>query len=39
MIAGVHRDTDFALFDVSVDVDLPCEEWQYFSGVGCFPWS
>uniref|UniRef100_A0A8H7K7W3 Zn(2)-C6 fungal-type domain-containing protein n=2 Tax=Bionectria ochroleuca TaxID=29856 RepID=A0A8H7K7W3_BIOOC len=33
MIAGVHRATNFALFDVQADVQLPCEEWEYQSGV------
>ncbi|UKZ84144.1 uncharacterized protein TrAFT101_000065 [Trichoderma asperellum] len=32
MIAGIHRETSFALFDVSTDVLLPCEEHQYLSG-------
>jgi len=35
MIAGVHRVTNFLLFDISADVGLPCEEHQYLSGV-CF---
>lgn len=34
MIAGIHRESSFALFDVSADVLLPCEEHQYLSGVG-----
>lgn len=33
MIAGVHRVTSFALYDVVADVLLPCEEHQYLSGV------
>ncbi len=33
MIAGVHRVTNFLLFDISTDVGLPCEEHQYQSGV------
>jgi len=33
MIAGVHRVTNFLLFDVPVDVALPCEEHQYLSSV------
>jgi hypothetical protein len=33
MIAGVHRITNFLLFDVPADVALPCEEHQYLSGV------
>lgn len=33
MIAGVHRATNFLLFDVSSDVGLPCEEHQFRSGV------
>jgi hypothetical protein len=33
MIAGVHRTTNFALFDVQADACLPCEEWQYQAGV------
>ncbi|KAJ4324158.1 hypothetical protein N0V84_003991 [Fusarium piperis] len=32
MIAGVHRSTNFLLFDEPCDVALPCEEYQYFSG-------
>ncbi|KAF4123202.1 Fungal Zn(2)-Cys(6) binuclear cluster domain [Geosmithia morbida] len=32
MIAGVHRMTNFALFDVPMDVALPCEEHEYLSG-------
>ncbi|POR37884.1 Uncharacterized protein TPAR_01909 [Tolypocladium paradoxum] len=31
MIAGVHRVTNFLLFDVPADVALPCEEHQYLS--------
>ena len=33
MIAGVHRVTNFLLFDVPTDVGLPCEEQEYLSGV------
>ena len=33
MIAGVHRMTNFMLFDVPSHVALPCEEHQYNSGV------
>lgn len=33
MIAGVHRATNFLLFDVAADVGLPCEEHEYLSGV------
>lgn len=33
MIAGVHRVTNFLLFDIPTDVPLPCEEHQYLSGV------
>lgn len=33
MIAGVHRHTNFLLFDFQADVALPCEEYQYLSGV------
>jgi hypothetical protein len=33
MIAGVHRATNFLLFDVPADVSLPCEEHQYLAGV------
>lgn len=33
MIAGVHRMTNFALFDVPTDVALPCEEDEFMSGV------
>ncbi|RDA82886.1 hypothetical protein CP532_4352 [Ophiocordyceps camponoti-leonardi (nom. inval.)] len=31
MIAGVHRVTNFLLFDVPVNVALPCEEHEYLS--------
>ena len=37
MFAGIHRVSDFTLFDLSADVALPCEEWQYASGVSHFP--
>lgn len=33
MIAGVHRASNFILFDVPSDVALPCEELQFLSGV------
>ena len=33
MFSGIHRVTDFTLFDLPADVALPCEEWQYLSGV------
>lgn len=33
MVAGVHRVTNFLLFDVPADVGLPCEEAEYLSGV------
>ncbi|KAL7947408.1 N-terminal binuclear Zn cluster-containing/DNA binding domain-containing protein [Trichoderma barbatum] len=32
MVAGVHRMTNFLLYDVPVEVSLPCEEQQYLSG-------
>ncbi|KAH9903560.1 hypothetical protein F4778DRAFT_780946 [Xylariomycetidae sp. FL2044] len=32
MIAGVHRQTNFLLFDIVADVGLPCEEHEYTSG-------
>ncbi|KAI1500432.1 N-terminal binuclear Zn cluster-containing/DNA binding domain-containing protein [Biscogniauxia marginata] len=32
MIAGVHRQTSFLLFDIVADVGLPCEEHEYASG-------
>ncbi|KAK5663983.1 hypothetical protein OQA88_195 [Cercophora sp. LCS_1] len=32
MIAGVHRITNFLLFDIQTDVGLPCEEHQYLTG-------
>ncbi|KAI5460511.1 hypothetical protein BGZ63DRAFT_454775 [Mariannaea sp. PMI_226] len=32
MIAGVHRTTNFLLYDVPVNVALPCEEDQFLSG-------
>lgn len=34
MVAGVHRQTNFLLFDIVADVGLPCEEHEYTSGVG-----
>lgn len=33
MVAGVHRQTNFLLFDIVADAGLPCEEHQYLSGV------
>lgn len=33
MVAGVHRVTNFLLYDVAADVALPCEESEYLSGV------
>ncbi|KAI2621860.1 hypothetical protein GGS21DRAFT_494563 [Xylaria nigripes] len=32
MIAGVHRQTNFLLFDLVPDAGLPCEEHEYLSG-------
>ncbi|CAK7237589.1 hypothetical protein SBRCBS47491_010032 [Sporothrix bragantina] len=32
MVAGVHRVTNFFLFDIRADVALPCEEAQYLAG-------
>ncbi|KAI4864246.1 hypothetical protein F4820DRAFT_449204 [Hypoxylon rubiginosum] len=32
MVAGVHRQTNFLLFDIVADVGLPCEEYEYKSG-------
>ncbi|KAJ4392113.1 hypothetical protein N0V93_005735 [Gnomoniopsis smithogilvyi] len=32
MVAGVHRVTNFLLYDVISDVALPCEESEYLSG-------
>ncbi|KAH8673709.1 hypothetical protein BX600DRAFT_480069 [Xylariales sp. PMI_506] len=32
MVAGVHRHTNFLLFDIVADVGLPCEEHQYLAG-------
>ncbi|RYO82229.1 hypothetical protein DL766_006362 [Monosporascus sp. MC13-8B] len=32
MVAGVHRATNFLLYDILADVALPCEERQYLSG-------
>ncbi|KKA31189.1 hypothetical protein TD95_005416 [Thielaviopsis punctulata] len=32
MIAGVHRETNFELYDVPCNVALPCEEAQYVNG-------
>ncbi|KAI1384375.1 uncharacterized protein F4822DRAFT_432922 [Hypoxylon trugodes] len=33
MVAGVHRQTNFLLFDIVADVGLPCEEHEYTSGM------
>ena len=33
MVAGLHRGGGFPLRQVHSDVALPCEEWQYISGV------
>ncbi|CAK7273944.1 hypothetical protein SEPCBS119000_005917 [Sporothrix epigloea] len=33
MVAGVHRATNFLLYDVRADVALPCEESQYAAGI------
>ena len=35
MVAGVHRQTNFYLFDVLADVALPCEEHQFMTAVSC----
>lgn len=32
MVAGVHRATDFLLYDIRSEVALPCEESQYIAG-------
>ncbi|KAI1213317.1 uncharacterized protein F4807DRAFT_470701 [Annulohypoxylon truncatum] len=32
MVAGVHRQSNFLLFDIVADVGLPCEEHEYLSG-------
>ncbi|KAJ3527993.1 hypothetical protein NM208_g10430 [Fusarium decemcellulare] len=32
MIAGVHRSTNFLLFDLPAEVALPCEEYQFLAG-------
>lgn len=37
MVAGVHRVTNFLLYDVASDVALPCEESEYLSGVRRHP--
>jgi hypothetical protein len=34
MIAGVHRVTNFLLFDIAAGAALPCEEDQYLTAVG-----
>lgn len=36
MVAGVHRVTNFALYDMPADVALPCEEAEYLSGVSLY---
>lgn len=36
MVAGVHRVTTFALYDIPADVALPCEEAEYLSGVSSY---
>ena len=33
MIAGVHQKSFFPMKDVTADVQLPCEEHEYMSGV------
>lgn len=33
MIAGVHRQTNFLLYDFTATAGLPCEEHEYLSGV------
>lgn len=33
MIAGMHQETTFPLFDAEADVDLPCEELYYLHNV------
>ncbi|KAI0901567.1 hypothetical protein F4806DRAFT_5496 [Annulohypoxylon nitens] len=32
MVAGVHRQSNFLLFDIVADVGLPCEEHEYSAG-------
>ncbi|CAJ2510240.1 Uu.00g061400.m01.CDS01 [Anthostomella pinea] len=32
MVAGVHRQTNFLLFDLVADAGLPCEEHEYAAG-------
>ncbi|KAJ2966506.1 hypothetical protein NUW58_g10644 [Xylaria curta] len=32
MIAGVHRQTNFLLYDITAHAGLPCEEHEYLSG-------
>lgn len=39
MMAGVHRVTNFLLYDVPADVPLPCEELQFLSGVSDIRWN
>ena len=36
MVAGVHRVTNFLLFDLAADVALPCEESEYLLGVSLY---
>lgn len=33
LMSGVHQTNSFALYDVPTDVALPCEEYQYLTGV------
>jgi hypothetical protein len=33
LMSGVHQTDTFALYNVPTDVALPCEEYQYFTGV------
>jgi hypothetical protein len=33
LMSGVHQTDTFALYDVPTDVALPCEEYQYLTGV------
>lgn len=36
LMSGVHQTNSFALYDVPTDVALPCEEYQYLTGVSRF---
>lgn len=36
LMSGVHQTNSFALYDVPTDVALPCEEYQYRTGVSRF---